>query len=184
MARVCPWWLGWLLASPIRRLVQDPATILGPFVSEGMTVLEPGPGMGFFTLELARRVGPTGRVIAVDVQERMLSGLRHRAARVGLADRIELRLARRDRLGIEDLAGRVDFALAFAMVHEVPDGGRLLAEIATSLRRGGRLLLVEPAGHVRRDAFAATLRSAAEAGLRAGPGPAVSRSRSAVLVRE
>jgi ubiquinone/menaquinone biosynthesis C-methylase UbiE len=184
MARVCPWWLGWLLASPIRRLVQDPATILSPFVSEGMTVLEPGPGMGFFTLELARRVGPTGRVIAVDVQERMLSGLRRRAARVGLVDRIELRLASRDGLGIEDLAGRVDFALAFAMVHEVPDGGRLLAEIATSLRRGGRLLLVEPAGHVRRDAFAATLRSAAEAGLRAGPDPAMSRSHSAVLVRE
>lgn len=184
MARVCPWWLGWLLASPIRRLVQDPATILGPFVSEGMTVLEPGPGMGFFTLELARRVGPTGRVIAVDVQERMLSGLRRRAARVGLVDRIELRLASRDGLGIEDLAGRVDFALAFAMVHEVPDGGRLLAAIAAALRRGGRLLLVEPAGHVRRDAFAATLRSAAEAGLRAGPDPAMSRSHSAVLVRE
>jgi len=63
---VCPWWLGPLLASPVRKLVQDPARILAPHVREGMTVLEPGPGMGFFTIELARRVGPRGRVIAVE----------------------------------------------------------------------------------------------------------------------
>ena len=57
-----------LLASPLRRLRCNPASLLAPHVREGMTVLEPGPGMGFFTLELARRVGHTGRVIAVDVQ--------------------------------------------------------------------------------------------------------------------
>jgi predicted methyltransferase len=60
--RVCPWWLGYLLASPLRRLRHDPSPILAPYLREGMTVLEPGPGMGFFTLELARRVGPSGRV--------------------------------------------------------------------------------------------------------------------------
>ena len=70
--RVCPWWLGYLLASPLRRLMYDPARILTPHVREGMTVLEPGPAMGFFTLELARRVGPAGRVVAVDIQEKML----------------------------------------------------------------------------------------------------------------
>jgi len=75
---VCPWWLGPLLASPVRKLVQDPARILAPHVREGMTVLEPGPGMGFFTIELARRVGPRGRVIAVELQPRMLAGLRRR----------------------------------------------------------------------------------------------------------
>ena len=82
--KVCPWWLGRLLASPARRLVHDPAAILPPFVTAGMTVLEPGPGMGFFTLELARLVGPRGKVVAVDVQPRMLSGLRRRAAKAGL----------------------------------------------------------------------------------------------------
>ena len=69
---VCPWWLGYLCIGPIRRLQHDPARILAPYVSEGMTVLEPGPGMGFFTLELARIVGPAGRVIAVDVQPKMI----------------------------------------------------------------------------------------------------------------
>jgi hypothetical protein len=60
---VCPWWVGYLLASPLRRLQYDPAALLAPYVRTGMTVLEPGPGMGFFTLELARRVGPSGRVV-------------------------------------------------------------------------------------------------------------------------
>ncbi len=59
--RVCPWWLGYLLASRLRRLWEDPRTILAPYVREDMTVLEPGPGMGFFTLELARLVGSSGR---------------------------------------------------------------------------------------------------------------------------
>ena len=62
---VCPWWLGYVLASPLRRLFLDPVKLLSPYVQAGMTVLEPGPGMGFFTLELARLVGPAGRVVAV-----------------------------------------------------------------------------------------------------------------------
>ena len=67
--------------------------MLKPFVRVGMTVVEPGPGMGFFTLELARLVGPEGRVIAVDVQPQMIAGLRRQAERAGLIDRIETRLA-------------------------------------------------------------------------------------------
>jgi len=51
--KVCPWWLGYLLACPLRRLSQDPGRILAPYVRGGMAVLEPGPGMGFFTLKLA-----------------------------------------------------------------------------------------------------------------------------------
>ena len=66
--RVCPWWLGYLLASRIRRWISDdPRKLLAPYVREGMTVFEPGPGMGYFTVELARLVGPVGRVVAVDV---------------------------------------------------------------------------------------------------------------------
>jgi tRNA A58 N-methylase Trm61 len=74
--RICPRWLGYVLASPLRRLLQDPGAIVQPYVQHGMTVLEPGPGMCFFTLELARRVGPSGRVVAVDVQPRMIAGLK------------------------------------------------------------------------------------------------------------
>jgi len=83
--RVCPWWLGYFLASPVRRWAQgDPAHILSPYVREGMTVLEPGPGMGFFTIPLAHLVGTSGRVVAVDLQPKMLAALKRRAAKAGV----------------------------------------------------------------------------------------------------
>jgi SAM-dependent methyltransferase len=99
--RVCPWWLGYLLLGPIRRLLHDPSPILAPYLREGMTVLEPGPGMGFFTLELARRVGRTGRVIVVDVQPKMIERLKRRAANANLADRIDARVARPDSMQLD-----------------------------------------------------------------------------------
>jgi SAM-dependent methyltransferase len=146
-----------------------------------MTVLEPGPGMGFFTLELARRVGPGGRVIAVDLQPQMLAGLRRRAARAGLDGRIVTRLASSGSLGVDDLAGEVDFVLAFAMVHELPDAERFFAEIRATLAPGGKVLVAEPRGHVTSPDFEATLAAARRAGLAAAPGPVIARSLTAVL---
>lgn len=183
MPSVCPWWLGPLLANPLRRLVQDPGPLLAPLVAEGMLVLEPGPGMGFFTLEAARRVGDSGRVVAVDLQPRMLAGLRRRAERAGLAARVETRAARPDSLGVGDLAGRVDLALALLMVHELPDAGRFFAELGAAVKPGGRVLFVEPRGHVSPAAFEASLAAAARAGFRRGPGPAFWRSHTALLER-
>src|SRR5262249_7686977 len=139
--------------------------IVGPFVSEGMIVLEPGPGMGFFTLELARRVGPGGRVLAIDVQPKMIEGLAKRAAKAGLTERVDARLCNGERLGIDDYTGKVDFALAFAMVHEVPNSGALFADIQMALKPCGKLLFAEPAGHVRGEAFEASLAEASAAGL-------------------
>jgi len=101
--RVCPWWFGYLLLGPIRRLRHDPSAILAPYLHKGMTVLEPGPGMGFFTLELARRVGRTGRVIAIDVQPKMIERLKRRAANAHLADRIDARVTRADSMQLDGL---------------------------------------------------------------------------------
>lgn len=179
--RICPWWLGYLLACPLRRFLQDPAKILAPYVREGMTVLEPGPGMGFFTLELARRVGNAGRVIAVDIQPKMLAVLEQRAAKAGLRDRVETRLAGPEGLGLADLAGRVDFALAFAVVHEMPDAGLFFREVSTALQSGGTTLVVEPGGHVKPEQFERELALAAAAGLRAAAFPKLRRSHAAVL---
>ena len=179
--RICPWWLGYVLASPLRRLLQDPAAILRPYVREGMTVLEPGPGMGFFSLELARRVGASGRVVAVDVQPRMIAGLKRRLAKAGLLERVDARLAPPDSLGLQDLQGKVDFALAMAVVHEMPSSSRFFAEVADAMKPGAMLLLAEPSGHVKKDAFEAQLQEATAVGLEVTDRPAIPRSQAALL---
>ncbi len=182
--RVCPWWLGYLLASPLRRMAFNPGELLNPYVRPGMTVLEPGPGMGFFTLELARRVGPSGRVIAVDIQPRMLNRLKRRASHAGLLDRIDARLARTDSLGISDLAGQVDFTLAFAVVHEMPSPAAFFAEAAQASRPGAHILFSEPAGHVSQELFEEEIDAAAKAGLVVAGSLSVKRSQAVLLRKE
>lgn len=145
---VCPWWIGYLMASPLRRLVVDPEKVLAPYVAEGMTVLEPGPGMGFFSIPVATMVGADGRIVAVDVQRKMLDGLRRRAAKAGLLPRIEMRLAEPETMGVADLRDAVDLVLAIAVVHEMPSVERFFGEATVTLKPNGSLLLVEPAGHV------------------------------------
>lgn len=180
--RVCPWWLGFLLANPLRRIVNNPGPLLVPFVTSGMTVLEPGPGMGFYTLELARLVGPAGKVVAVDIQPRMIQGLKRRAAKAGLLSRIDARVAAPDSLGIGDLAN-VDFAFACAVVHELPAVDPFFAEVAAALKPNASLLVLEPKGHVKSAVFEEELKAAARAGFSLAGRPPVSKSHSALLKR-
>ncbi len=179
--RVCPWWLGYLLACPLRRWLQNPSTILSPYVHEGMTVLEPGPGMGFFTIDLARIVGPTGRVVTVDIQPKMVSNLKRRVANAGLLARIDARLAKPDSMGIADLDGAVDFTLAFALVHEMPSAEIFFSEAAKASKPGAKLLLCEPAGHVKDKAFDDEIAAAEKAGFKVVARPTMKRSHAAVL---
>ena len=181
---VCPWWIGYILASPLRRLMNSPRQILDPHVRDGMTVLEPGPGMGFFTLEIARRVGATGRVIAVDIQPRMLAGLKKRAAKAGLLERVEARLAQPDSMGLGDMAGKIDFALAFAVVHEVRARSTFFADTFAALKPGASLLFVEPAGHVSPTLFAKELALAEGAGFILDGRPTISHSHAALLKKQ
>jgi ubiquinone/menaquinone biosynthesis C-methylase UbiE len=181
---VCPWWLGPLLASPLRRLFESPEKILAPHVSPGMTVLEPGCGMGFFSLPLARLVGPAGKVLCVDLQPRMIEGLRRRGRRAGLLDRIETSVCTNEDLGVSGWSGRVDLAVAIHTVHETGDPGRFLDQIAAALRPGGALFLLEPRGHVSQASFAATLAAAQRAGLLEEERPAVRRNLAALLVKK
>jgi 2-polyprenyl-3-methyl-5-hydroxy-6-metoxy-1,4-benzoquinol methylase len=179
--RVCPWWLGYLLVSPIRRLQHDPSRILAPYVHEGMTVFEPGPGMGFFTLELARRVGASGRVIAADLQPKMIERLKRRAASTNLTERIDARIARSDSMQVSELRNSVDFVLAFAVVHEIPDVARFFTEAAESMKPAAQMLLAEPSGHVSEEEFEAELEKAKRAGLEVAARPEIRRSRAALL---
>jgi len=181
--RVCPWWVGFLLVTPLRRLVQNPERILAPFVTAGMTVLEVGPAMGFFTLPLASLAGPTGRVVCVDVQERMLRSLAKRARAARLAERIVARVCPPTSLGLDDYVGRIDFALTFAVVHEMPEPSRFFADVARLLKPGAVCLVAEPKGHVAAPDFEVTLAAAAQAGLDLVGRPEIRRSRAATLTR-
>jgi ubiquinone/menaquinone biosynthesis C-methylase UbiE len=170
-----------LLASPLRRLMQDPAEVVAPYVRAGMTVLEPGPGMGFFTLELARRVGPGGRVIAVDMEPRMIEGLKRRAARAGVLERVDARVCTADSMGLDGAGGQIDFALACALVHEVPDAERFFSEVWRVLKPGACLLLAEPPFRIQEAEFRTEIEAAARAGFSLAGRPAVRGSRAALL---
>lgn len=162
---VCPVWIGYLLASPLRRLFHNPEAIVGPYLRGGMVALDLGCAMGFFSIPMARLVGDTGRVVCVDLQEAMLRKLEARASRAGVRSRIEARLAGPGGLGLDDLAGRVGFALASAVMHEIPDQARAIEAVAAALAPSGRFLISEPKGHVTAAAFEATLERARAAGL-------------------
>jgi ubiquinone/menaquinone biosynthesis C-methylase UbiE len=175
LSRICPWWLAPVLDNPIRRLIHNPAKILSEYIKRGQTVLDLGCGSGTFTLAMAKMVGEAGKVIAVDVQDEMLQIVRKKAAKNGLESRIITHKCEQNRIGIPD---KVDFALAFYMVHEVPKAEAFLKEVASLLNPEGKLLIVEPRFHVSELAFDRTLEAARLAGLKQISKPEIRFSRS------
>lgn len=146
-----------------------------------MAVLEPGPGMGWFTLPLARLVSPAGRVVARDLQPSMVAGLRRRAKKAGLLSRIDAAACAADDLSLAEWQGRIDAAFLIHVLHEVPDHRRFLAQVHAALRAGGRLLLLEPKGHVSAESLAGEVAEAARVGFRVVSEVAERRSHGALL---
>jgi ubiquinone/menaquinone biosynthesis C-methylase UbiE len=174
----CPWWLLFTFDNPLRRFVHDQQKILRPYVKQGDTVLDVGCGMGFFTLGLAELVGKDGKVIAADLQEQMLAGLRKRGRKAGLFERIRLCQSTPDDIGVDE---SVDFALAFWMVHEVRQPAAFLLQIHKLLLPGGKFLMVEPRIHVSAKAFSQTVSLAEDVGFRRMEQPKVRASRAVLF---
>lgn len=149
------------LDSRFRRWLQNPWKILSPYIEEGMTVLELGCGPGFFTFDIAQMVGKSGRVIAADLQEEMLQKLIAKIKGTELEERIKLHKCEEDRIGISD---RVDFVLAFYVVHELPSQEKFFEEMETILKPNGQVFIVEPPFRVSKRAFEETIRKARDAG--------------------
>jgi ubiquinone/menaquinone biosynthesis C-methylase UbiE len=175
---VCPRWLCFTFDNPVRKLFQNPERILKPYIKEGWTVLDAGPGMGYFTIPLARLVGEKGTVIAADVQRQMLEAIKQRASKAAVANRIKLHLAAAGKIGVTE---PVDFALAFWMAHEVSDQSHFINEIASILKPGGLFLVVEPKLHVSRATFAKTVEIAKKAGLTVIRKPSIFISNAVLL---
>lgn len=176
---VCPASHAYALNNILRRLIHPPVKILKPFIKEGQTALDVGCGPGHFAIAMAKLVGPTGRVIAADLQPEMLEHTKRFAKKRKVLERMSFHTCQKNRVNLEE---RVDFALAFYMVHEHPHPQALLEELADIVKPGGYFLLVEPKIHVTGEDFDKTLDFTRKAGFFPKAIPRVRLSR-AVLFR-
>jgi len=144
----------------------------------GDVVLDVGPGQGYFSIPMAKMVGESGRVIAVDIQKKMLDILKRRAQKENVADRIFYKLVSDANYGINS---EVDFALAFWMVHEVPDKKALFQSIYESMKHGKQFLVAEPYLHVTNKTMEETVEAAQGVGFTLIDRPGIFFSRAALL---
>ena len=178
---VCPWWLAYTFDNPLRGIFHKPEIIFTPHINRGMTAIDIGCGMGFFSIGMARIVGENGKIFSTDIQQKMLDILKIRAEKAGVAHRITTFLCDEDTLGADV---KVDFALAFWMAHETPDEFEFLKQVRSILKKSGRLLLAEPKMHVPVTDFNKTLSLAKELGLKKIDSPKIILSHAAVLEKK
>ncbi|UCD77277.1 MAG: class I SAM-dependent methyltransferase [Desulfobacterales bacterium] len=178
---VCPWWLAYTFDNPIRKLFHNPHKIFGAYVKEGMTVIDVGCGMGYFSIGMAKLVGASGKVIALDLQQKMLDVMLRRARRAGVADRISPHRCEAGSIGILE---PVDFILAFWMVHEVSDKNQFFQQLRSNLAVTGKVLIAEPNLHVTAEELEKTIEIAQDSGLRYCDGPKIRFSRTALFSLE
>ena len=177
---ICSWRGGPILAASIRKLIHNPKRIIGPYLSAGMTAMDIGSGMGFFTITMSDIVGKQGKVIAVDLQKEMLAGLKTRASKAG-CENILYQQCDSNSLKIRQWEGKVDFALVFMMLHEAPDPDRMIREINEALTPGGLLLFSEPVVHVDNKKFQNSRAAIEQSGFTCISSPRIAICRSAVF---
>ena len=178
LEHICPWWLAYTFDNPLRRLIHRPEKIVGPYLKDGMTAIDIGCGLGFFSIAMAKLVGDTGRVISADLQQKMLKVLRKRAQKAGMLHRIRTHLCRHGAIGVTE---KCDFALTFYMVHEVPNTRTFIREISQIVKPAGKYLLVEPWIHTGPSYFEMIMAFAREAGFTLAARPPVLFSRTALF---
>ena len=176
---VCPWWLAYTFDNPFRRLIHNPEKIFSPYLKNGMTAMDVGCGMGFFSIGMARMVGDTGKVISVDIQQKMLDILLKRALKTGIGERIHAHCATPNDIGLTHYSGRIDLTLTFWMVHETPHIENFVTEIFSLVKPGGKYLLAEPKAHVSKALFQRITAAAVKAGFHVLNHPRIALSHAA-----
>ena len=178
---VCPWYCCFTFDNIFRKLFQNPYEILSQHIKSGDYVLDIGPGQGYFTIPIAKMVGEKGKVIAIDIQAKMLEILEKKASVANVQKRIVTQLIKDETFGSEYPA---DFALAFWMVHEVPNRQMFLQSIYNSLQPGGNLLIAEPLLHVTAKSLDETIKIAENIGFQNIARPKIFFSRSVLLEKQ
>lgn len=129
-----------LLEGPDRAEWQKPEQIMDALaIADGSSVADIGAGAGWFTIRLARRVGPRGVVYAQDVQRQMLDAIRRRVGREGLTN-VQTRLGRGSDPNLP--AGALDAVLVVDVYPEVDDRVSFLRNLAVALKPAGRIGVV------------------------------------------
>lgn len=129
------------LEGPDRELWQKPDQIMDALgIADGSTVADLGAGGGWFTVRLARRVGPQGLVYAEDIQEPMIESMERRVSREGLRN-VRMVLGTPDDPKLP--ARKLDAVLIVDVYHEVADRVALLRKVRESLTPLGRLGIVD-----------------------------------------
>ncbi len=136
----CPFSLARVLDMPGRRLVASSQKILSAFrVGPGGRVVEIGPGTGFYSVEAARRVGHSGRLLCLDIQLEMLQETRRRVEDAGLT----AIFIRTDARSLPLQSRSIDHLYLIGVLGEIPNRPRALAEMRRVLRPGGHLSISE-----------------------------------------
>lgn len=129
-----------LLDAPDRDLWQRPDQIMDALgIADASVVADIGAGSGWFTIRLARRVGPRGVVYAEDVQKEMIAAITRRAFREGLTNV-------RPVLGLNDdpnLPAKVDAVLVVDAYHEIENRVAMLSSLSRALKPQGRIGVVD-----------------------------------------
>ena len=177
---VCPWQLAPIIDNFLRPIIHNPHRLFKPYVRYGMTVLDVGCGAGFASLGLADLVGEEGLVISADLQQKMLDMVKKRAEKAGFGNRVRTHRCEPDRIGLKAV---LDFALAFFMLHEVPDERAFLEEMYGLFRNGGLFFLTEPKVHVTGRKFEESIKTARSIGFTEIRRPAVRLGRAVLLMK-
>jgi len=136
-----PEFLASVIDNPLRRKIQPPSEMpLRHGVEPGMTVLDVGPGNGKYTVETARRVGDTGKVIAIDIEPKMIERVTRRAQVEGVAN-LEAKVANVYELPFED--DTFDAVCLIAVISEIPKPERAMSEFYRVLKSSGTLAFSE-----------------------------------------
>jgi ubiquinone/menaquinone biosynthesis C-methylase UbiE len=138
---VCPMGVAGLLDSKFRKIFHNPNKILKPFISKNITALDIGCGPGVFSIEIAKLLEGTGKVICVDMQEGMLEIIKNKISGTSIEKTITLHKCTQESMCIKE---NVDFVLMFYMVHEVPSKENLFKDVLPLVNKNGLLMIVEP----------------------------------------
>ena len=179
----CTHWLDHIFCCTLRSYFHNPKRILANFIKPGMTVLDIGFGDGYFSLGMARMVGPDGLVVCVETEYDKVESLKLQAVDSGLAERIDSRICSDSNLEIDDLTTQIDFSLAFFVVHHAVDIPALMDGTQKALKLGGKFLIVEPSHHASASYCEAVESAAKQAGLSVIGHPKFIRTWAVLLIK-